>query len=258
MVYSRYMDRLVYYEGVDDPTDLHQAVPAVEMTTVANRRSLVEALVGDPQLVGAIIELDELDASWRRFLESARRSFPLLPIVVIAPAGPDAEAPPQGVETIDSAAGADSVAASVARRVSVPRRPERREHHRFDWPLRASLVGTDEEHRIRELSAGGAFLVPATVIPPPGSTCDIRICFQNFTITTACEILDPRHTSSRHDSGFGVRFVSLSDEASAFIDRIVNDALAKLLLDPDSEPAVPSIDEEEEILAVGDEFALTL
>lgn len=248
------MDQLVFYSGSIDPSDVQRVLPGVTVTTVYDRHRLVEALVGDPHLIGAIIEIDAMTGQWDHFLSSARRSFPLLPMLVLTPVN----ACHDEVACVDTNAGADTVERSIAEFFAVPRKRDRREHHRFDWPLRASLVGSDEVHRMRELSAGGAFLEPATRVPPPGTVCDIRICFQNFTMTTRCEILDPRHVSSRAAPGFGVRFTSLSPEATEFIDRIVGDALASMLLDPSARPEVPSIDEEEDILAVGDEFSLTL
>ncbi|MFW5789191.1 MAG: PilZ domain-containing protein [Spirochaetota bacterium] len=248
------MDQLVYYPGSIDPSAVQRALPAVTVITVYDRQRLVEALVGNPHLIGAIIEIDAMTDQWDHFLSSARRSFPLLPMLVLT----RVNACHDEVACVDTNATAEAVRTNIEEFFAVPRQRERREHHRFDWPLRASLVGNDEVHRIRELSAGGAFLEPAAHIPPPGSACDIRIWFQNFTMTTRCEILDPRHVSSRAAPGFGVRFTSLSPEASEFIDRIVGDALASMLLDPSAHPEVPSIDEQEEVLAVGDEFSLTL
>lgn len=248
------MDQLVFYSGSTDPSDVQRALPEVTVTTVYDRHRLVEALVGDPRLIGAVAEIDAMTDEWDHFLGSARRSFPLLPLLVLTPVN----ACHDEVACVDTNAAAEVVDERIAEFFAVPRQRERREYHRFDWPLRAALVGGEEVHRIRELSAGGAFLEPATTVPPPGSTCEICICFQNFTMTTRCEILDPRHVSSSAEPGFGVRFTSLSSEASAFIDRIVGDALASMLLDPSARPEVPSIDEEQDILAVGDEFSLTL
>lgn len=248
------MDQLVFYSGSADPTDVQRAVDGVTVTTVYDRHRLVEALVDDPHLIGAIVEIEAMTDEWDHFITSARRSFPVLPLLVLT----RVNACHDEVACVDTNADEDVVRGRIGEFFAVPRQRQRRDHHRFDWPLRASLVGGDEIHRIRELSAGGAFLEPATSIPAPGSTCEIRICFQNFTMTTECEILDQRHVSSRSAPGFGVRFTSLSPQASAFIDRIVCDALASMLLDPSARPEVPSIDEEEDVLAVGDEFSLTL
>jgi hypothetical protein len=69
--------------------------------------------------------------------------------------------------------------------------------------------------------------------------------FQNFSLETACEVLDTRRASSRLPDGFAVRFTELGAEAQALLDRIVRDALVRALLEPESPPALPSLGEEE-------------
>ena len=44
--------------------------------------------------------------------------------------------------------------------------------------------------------------------------------------------------------------------ARAFVDRVVTDALIQALTNPESPPAIPSIETEEDVLAIGDEFSL--
>jgi hypothetical protein len=214
----------------------------------------VESLIDEPQLIGAITDIEEYTDEWEHFLRSARRSFPFLPLLVMIPGGGCLD----DLVCHDRDADQQTTREYIASFFSRPRQPERRRHHRFGWPLQAELCGEPTTHRIREISAGGAFLEPHASIPEPGTRCDIRIEFQNFAISTTCEILDPRHTSSRVHAGFGVRFPELSEEARQFVDRIVTDALASILLDPNAAPEVPSIDEEQDVLSVGDEFSLTL
>jgi hypothetical protein len=69
--------------------------------------------------------------------------------------------------------------------------------------------------------------------------------FQNFSLETACQVLDTRRASSRLPDGFGVRFLDLGAEAQARLDRIVRDALVQAILEPESEPELPSLDAEE-------------
>lgn len=262
IVYTPGMDQLVLYSQEIQPDAIEDALSNVTVLTPATRIGLVEALVENPRLIGAVIEIpesgsqpgDDPDADWQRFLASVRRSFRLLPILVL------------GLEegTIDGVSAArrptteEAAVARIAAFCAGPHNTDRREHHRFDWPLRARIPGSDAVHRIREIGAGGAYLEPYAEISGPGSTIDITVEFQNFTLTTTCEILDPRHVQHSDRPGFGVRFVSLSEQGAAFIDRIVGDALARVLLDPDAEPEVPSIDEEEYVLTAGDEFSLSI
>jgi hypothetical protein len=62
---------------------------------------------------------------------------------------------------------------------------------------------------------------------------------------TQCEVLDPRHSSSKLPAGFAVRFVSLSEASRTLINRIVQDALLQKLLEADTEPEIPSLDEDD-------------
>ena len=58
---------------------------------------------------------------------------------------------------------------------------------------------------------------------------------------TICEILDPRMASSNLPYGFGVEFTKFSKPSRKIINNIIDDALVKVLIDPDSEPDIPSI-----------------
>ena len=74
--------------------------------------------------------------------------------------------------------------------------------------------------------------------------------FQNFSLQTGYEVLDTRRASSNLPDGFGVRFTDLSDEARSRLERIVRDALVRALLEPESEPQLPSLGDDE-LLPVG-------
>lgn len=248
------MDQLVIYATSLDRDLLSRALPAVSIRTVYSRFSLVEAIVEQSGLLGVLVDLDELSDEWAHFLTSAHQSFPRLRMLVTAHGGGCLE----GIPCLDLDADSETLRARIADAYAGNGTGDRRQHHRYSWPLRATLDGEGTVHRIEEISAGGAFLDPTSPVPAPGSRCTIRVEFQNFTLTTQCEILDPRHVSSRSGPGFGVRFTELSERGREFIARIVNDALAQLLLDPGARPQVPTIDDVEEVLEVGDEFSLSL
>ena len=80
---------------------------------------------------------------------------------------------------------------------------------------------------------------------PVGRGGILRISFQNSRLVTRCEVLDPRQASSKLPSGFAVRFSTLSDDSAKLIDRIVQDALLQTLLQPENEPAIPTLGEED-------------
>ncbi len=105
--------------------------------------------------------------------------------------------------------------------------------------------GKVKKYKIRSFGAGGAFLESERGCPVPGTQGQIRIEFQNFQMITDCEFLDPRSTSSNLPFGFGVRFLNLGSESERKIDAIVKDALFQILIQPEKEPDVPSLGEEE-------------
>jgi len=255
------MDQFVLYVGtaVKDPNIGEVADAAVQ--TVFYQKDFIEALVDQPHLVGAAVLVTEIDEEWSALLDSVTRSFPLLPLLVAAANHVNANLPEVSsitAVTID-ASDRSSVKQILERFLSEPGPRDRREHHRFDFPLQARLHSSDEPlHDIRQISAGGAFLVPGGNTPPTGTECEIEILFQNFAINTVCKILDPRDSSSNLGPGFGIRFTSLSPAAASFIDRMVQDALVAVLTDPDQEPAVPTLDEDADLLSIGDEFTLEI
>ncbi|MFW5688567.1 MAG: PilZ domain-containing protein [Spirochaetota bacterium] len=248
------MDQIVFYASTLDPEVVRSAIPETAITPVYSRVALVESLVGRPGLVGAAVEIDAIDEEWARFLESTRESFPLLPLIVFVPGGGCLD----GIRCEERPDEAAEIGRRIVGFIEEPRQSDRRRYHRFDWPLTARIDGSETVHRVREISAGGAFLEPHAPVPRTGAPCTITIGFQNFSLTTACELLDPRHVTSTARNGFGIRFTSLSERGRAFVDRVVADALMQVLLDPEADPGVPSIDDEEDVLTVGDEFSLSL
>lgn len=250
------MDRLVLYSEGLEPEIVRNALSDVDVLTVYSQYRLIESLVDDPSLVGAVINVVEMTPQWATFLASASRSFPLLPILIVRPAG--SNDCPEGFACIDDDVSLETIGEALDNLVGGAPLRERRKHHRYEWPLRATMTGGDGTvHRISEISAGGAFLEPVGFLGDSGQMCDLEIFFQNFKMLARCAILDPRHSSSRRSAGFGVRFVDLSSEAAEFVNGIVQDALVKILTDPSANPAVPSLDEEEDLLSIGAEFSLT-
>ena len=250
------MDRLVFYSEGLEPEIIRDALTEVDVLAVYSQRRLIEALVDEPTLVGAVIHVAKMDAQWSTFLDSVSRTFALLPVLLVQPAG--AGDCPDGFSCMRDDASEETIQVALDNLVGTGPHRDRRQHHRFEWPLRAILAGGDGiTHRISEISAGGAFLEPVGSILGSGAQCGMEIHFQNFKMRAQCAILDPRHTSSRRSAGFGVRFVDLSAEATEFIDRIVQDALVAILVDPTTKPSVPTLDEDEDLLSIGDEFTLT-
>jgi hypothetical protein len=95
------------------------------------------------------------------------------------------------------------------------------------------------------LSADGAFLESPTDAPARSSAGILRISFQNSRMMTKCEVLDRRAPSLRLPAGFAVRFTELGEDSMHLINRIIQDALMQTLLEPDSEPEIPSLGDED-------------
>ena len=249
------MDKIVFYSEGLEQEFVQQILPGITLHTVYSRRRLVESLVDEPYLVGAIIDIRVMTPEWGTFLVSVAENFAVLPVMVALQE--ELTSCPDDFVCVNRN-GSDTVVGDALRKQfgNVENR-NRRRYHRFSWPLTARVVGGDGTiHRVTEIGAGGAYLEPVGAAPGPGESCDLEIEFQNFRMTTRCTILDPRRVASHHDPGFGVRFDSLSDAARAFVDRVVTDALIQALTNPESPPAIPSIETEEDVLAIGDEFSL--
>ena len=90
----------------------------------------------------------------------------------------------------------------------------------------------------------GAFLESDGCPLPPGMVAEISIYFQNVRMTAQCEIMEPRNASSNLPFGFPVRFRSLSQESKTTINTIVKDALFQILIEPQDEPEIPTLDED--------------
>ncbi len=93
-------------------------------------------------------------------------------------------------------------------------------------------------------------------MPTPGTDITLRVCFQDSSFTSECHVLERRMASSNLPPGQGVQFTSLSDRAREIIDRIVSDALMTILFDPNAEPDVPSLGDDDLEMSLTPEFTL--
>lgn len=238
------MGKIIVYTQTLDPAVLAPALKGHELVLTSGRADLVEAVIRETDLRGLLFQKAELDAADRAFLASLKKCFPILALAVIS--GEEAGPLPAGAAAIGQQTG--SLAEAVGGFTASIGFSNRREHQRFDWPLQGALSADEENWRsypIRSLSAGGAFLVCASDCPAPDSEAGLRILFQDFQIRTRCRVLDPRQASSHLPAGFGVRFTGLSARGRQLIDRIIHDALVEVLLAPEREPGLPSLDNEE-------------
>ena len=241
------MRKILVYLQTINPRELQELLDDCELLTVSTKLALVESLIEEIDLFWLLIQLERVDDEWHSFLDSVKKSFPILDSGIVAL--PGAGAIPDGYDFIDGNLNNNQISEEIQKRLSHISAGNRRMHHRFDWPLRGYLSADTEEHseyRVRSISAGGAYL-ETRVYPERGSTGNLRIEFQNFSLHTPCEILGPRQASSNLPPGFGVRFVGLSPDVEQRIDKIVNDALIHTLLEPEAETPVPFIGGDESL-----------
>jgi len=197
----------------------------------ASAAGLARRLVAEPGILALLLPSGGATELPQEFLTSVRASFPLLPVLTL-PARPSAA---------ELAAAKDRLASLQPR--------ERRGRRRYDWPLTGFLRLEDGEeegpYNLHALSSSGAFLERPAGCPPSGARGKLRVLFQNFALTTDCLVQDCRRYSSNLPVGFGVRFTGLAPQTEALLDRIVQDALVRSLLQPGSSTEVPSLDAEE-------------
>ena len=222
------MDEVLVFSPGRGAHDLQAALAAHRLHTAGSLAELTRLLVGEPGVLCLVLQPGK--HAPEDYLESLKASFPVLPVFLVH------EEPTAGE------------LAELSQRIASLELRERREKPRFDWPLQGSLslAGSEPEpFDLRALSSSGAFLQCGGPCPPAGSRGRLSVRFRNFSLETACEVLDTRMASSRLPDGFGVRFTELGAEAQARLDRIVRDALVQAILEPDCEPELPSLGEEE-------------
>ncbi|MFP4430006.1 MAG: PilZ domain-containing protein [Spirochaetaceae bacterium] len=253
------METVILYARAISPEIVKAAAPQREVVVAETTARLVEHVVHRKNVVSVVVELNGAIDEDGRLLRSFVRLFPTIVVAVVTD---PAELPfplPKGAVLVPIEQSEEQILNSL-REAIVPRaQPDRRQFNRFDWPLQATLGPAPSQHathRIRALSAGGAFLERSGRNPDPGSVEEITIRFGNFSLSTQCEILNPRQASSTLPDGFGIRFVRLSPKAEEIIERIVNDALVQVLLGDDEQPEIPSLDEDVFTFSLGEEISL--
>lgn len=255
-IYLYRMIPIVLMSKVVTPEIVERAVPDAEVRRATNRRALVEALLDRSVPCGAIVQVENFGADQRAFFESTVRHFPMLPLVVVCPDSKRSFCS-DALDCIDDSLPPQQIEQRISAAFQGKPDMDRRRNNRFEWPIRARFTdGDGTTHEVSEISAGGAFLEPHGPIGERDTERTIELIFQNFTITTTCRILDTRFVSSRKANGFRISFTSLSEHAREFIDRVIDDAIVMLLLDPTEKPQIPTIEEDDLVLEFSSEIAL--
>lgn len=242
------MERIVIYTDALEVKTIAPALGDYEILRVASTTELARAIVERSRVTALIIEKAGIDESFQRLLSSIKKSFPILRICLIA--DPAARQDSTDPATIDCSIPSEGkrLVEELKTFLSNIDETERRDRPRFDWPLQGHL-STDgnswQTYNLWALSADGAFLESPVDAPTHGSRVALKVSFQNSRMVTECEVLDRRPPSLRLPAGFAVRFIQLNEDSIGLIDRIIQDALVQTLLEPDSEPEVPTLGEED-------------
>lgn len=253
------MERVLVLSHGKNAQDVRRALPNSDVVLMDSKEELAHALVNTTDIAMVVCELTPEEPALPALLESIKRSFPRLPVTVIADEKAAVEKRTADLVVAPGELDAEQ-AAALSAYVADGASPERRHHRRYDWPIAATLYRDGksyERRRVRALSAGGAYLELDSENLPEGSHWEIEIYFQNFKLATECTVLDQRGASGFLPPGFGIRFENLSLQGQKFIDTVVGDALMEILLDPTAQPDVPAIDDDALELSFTDEFELT-
>ncbi len=217
------------------------ALPDVEVTAARGVKGLASCLVENPGASCVIVHLRKPAESWIHFLSSIRESFLYVKTALILEEG---QALIPEVRHFKGDPTKPGTFKELSAFIASLKGLQKRGRQRFDWPLNGTLRTADgwtRSYRVRLISASGAFLETPTETPPPGLKASLTVSFRDFSILTEVEVLSARH-GTRQGSGFGVRFLSLTEGSQRVIDHIVKDGLMKHLLHPGSRVKIPSIE----------------
>ncbi len=242
------MDKIIVYSESLEIHKIVSALPEQDIVPAASTVELARAIVEQSHVIALIIEKEAVDDPFHRLLASITKSFPILQVCLITEPGAEPARVARVIPKEIATEGSDRFAEELKAFVSSIDLTDRRDHPRFDWPLIGTVSFDDktwQNYNLWALSAEGAFLEYSGSTPPVGSRGILRISFQNSRMVTHCEVLDPRQASSKLPAGFAVRFTLLSEDSKKLIDRIIQDALLQTLLQPESEPAIPMLGEDD-------------
>jgi len=242
------MERVVVYTETLEVETVAPALEDYEILRVASAAELARAIVERSGIVALIVEKAKIDETFQRLLSSIKKSFPILQICVIGDSQAAQGSSAPAVVDCSISTDRDHLTEKLKTFLSNIDETDRRDRPRFDWPLQGHL-STDgnswQTHNLWALSADGAFLESPTDAPGRGSRATLKVSFQNSRMVTECEVLDRRPPSLRLPAGFAVRFIQLNEDSMGLIDRIIQDALVQTLLEPDSEPEVPTLGQDD-------------
>ena len=242
------MDKILVYTQSLNYLFLSNAADGKKIIPANSRHSLAVKITEEDDLFCVVLKLDIIEKEDTELLLSINKCFPILPIIIISDDENNEDFAEPDFSLIKYDNDKEIIKEKLKVCISSINVRNKRKNRRFSWPLKGYLSFDKkswEKYPIKSISSSGAFLECNTVIPGPGKKAILRIIFKNFKMYTVCEILDPRMASSNLPDGFGVKFTRFSEPSRKIINNIIDDALVKVLTDPDSEPDIPSIGNDE-------------
>ncbi len=214
-----------------------------------SKNELAFLLVSEKDAKCLVMEYADISQSDKEFINSVRQNFAMIDTAVVSPSVYESSfniIQDTGSFKFIPIDGSD-IDTSIENFITASKSENKRGSNRFCWPLTAGFSidnGEVSKLDIYSISSGGAYLESAKLIPPAGKEAFLKINFKNSQIETKCIINDYHSRSSKYPFGFSVSFTSLSDQAKLTLDRMVDDAIIRILLDPHTEPDIPSLDSE--------------
>ena len=225
---------LVFSETID----LKNSYDA-EIRYIYSRAELARTLVSEENIRCLVADLPELTEEYVNFFTSVKINFPMLEGAVLTS---ETEKTIRGYKIISRKG--DNYISELGNFIENSQNRNKRGANRFSWPLTAWFSEDDvdwHELEIFSVSSGGAYLKTDEIFPELGSKARVKINFANFSLESGCEIVDSQSRSSSYPFGFSIKFTSISEGGILVLNKLINDAVIKILMEPESDPEIPSI-----------------
>ena len=234
------MDKVLVFSEIF-PMD---KVNGTEVVKVFSKEKIAHKLVSEENVRCLIVELTDPSDDFIKFLISVKTNFPLLEAAELSR---DSGKSVSGYKHISTEKSRDDIISEIGDFIKQSENRNKRDSIRFSWPLTA-WYSEDEvswkEIEIFSISSSGAYLKTSSIFPEGGSSAFVKINFANFSIESKCEVVNSQTRSSNYPFGFSIKFTSITEEGKIILNNMVNDAVIKILMEPDSEPEIPSLDSE--------------
>ena len=220
-------------------------IEGVEIISAGSIEDVARSLVQGENIRSLIVDADSFEDDYHPFLLSVKNNMPLLDAALITERSSEKI---RGYNIFEKKADDNTLVSEITDFIKRSENRNKRDSNRFCWPLSADFSSDNQQWdrlEIYSVSSGGAYLMSRSVFPTAGINGEVSIQFCNFSLRSSCVVVESFSRSSNYPPGFGIRFTSLSDEARKKLDILIDDAVIKILMDPESEPEVPSLESEE-------------